>query len=125
MKIKALILTIAIVSSSAFAGGKITYLACPQLDDRAKDLIVVLNQDNGTASVQSPSNGSGLNFTSQASFGPDRVEWRKDSKSLKQLYSVNRETLILERKTFSEMSGVNHTDKSDCSIVKKSKSAKF
>ena len=113
------------VSTQALSAEKTIYLSCPHFDSRAPDLIVVLDQTNGSASLQSPSMGAGLNFTAPASFGPDKVTWRKDSKSFKQTYSVDRSSLVFERKTYSEMSSDVHTDKSDCDLVKKPKSAKF
>ncbi|EOG5421045.1 hypothetical protein ACLE0S_002849 [Cronobacter malonaticus] len=113
------------VSMQAMSAEKAIYLSCPYFDSRTPDLIVVLDQSNGLASLQSPSMGSGLNFTAPASFGPDKVTWRKDSKSLKQTYSVDRSSLIFERKTYSEMTSDVHSDKSKCNLVKKPESAKF
>ncbi|MDP1211568.1 hypothetical protein Q6268_28525, partial [Klebsiella pneumoniae] len=80
--------------------------------------IVVLDQNNGSASLQSPSMGSGLNFTSTAEFGPYEVTWSKDSTKYKQTYSVDRATLVLKRTTYSEMSNNTHTEVSDCKISK-------
>ncbi|WP_132926696.1 hypothetical protein [Sodalis ligni] len=114
-----------LMSSSVFAAGKIVYLSCPKLDERAPDLKITLDQSNGTASAQSPLSGSGLNFTSQASFGPEQVTWRSDSRELKQMFSIDRTSLMLERKTFSEMTGNTYSEKSECKIIKAPKSAKF
>ncbi|WP_129088604.1 hypothetical protein ACBV55_13655 [Franconibacter pulveris] len=113
----------AIISTSVSA--KVTYLSCPYLDNQASDLKIVLDQDNGTASLQSASSGPGLNFTAPASFGPEQVTWRKDNKSYKQTFSVDRMKLSFERKTFSEATGNTYSDRSECTIIKASKKAKF
>ncbi|EPC3765346.1 hypothetical protein [Klebsiella michiganensis] len=118
-------LCISLIGFSSMASAKITYLSCPKLDERAPDLIVVLDQSNGTASLQSPSMGSGLNFTAPAAFGPSEVTWRKDSTKFKQTYSVDRATLVLKRTTFSEMSNSTHSDISDCKISKPPQKNKF
>lgn len=110
------ILFVSIITSSAYAAEKITYLSCAKFDERAPDLIVVLDKAKGTASLQSSSSGSGLNFTAEAAFGPSEITWRKDSTKLKQTYSVNRSSLILKRKTFSEMTGNTYTDSSICTV---------
>jgi len=123
-KILFFLCTIAI-SSTASANSKVTYLSCPKLDDRASDLIVVLDPSNATASLQSPSSGSGLNFTSNAAFGPTEVTWRKDSPRLKQTYSVDRGSLVLKRKTFSEMTGSTDINSSECSIINPKRNNKF
>lgn len=112
-------------SFSAFSNAKNVYLSCPRFDNRAPDLKVILDESNGTASLQSSSSGAGMNFTSQASFGPDKVQWRKDTKSLKQTFSVDRSTLVFQRKTISGLSGETYIDKSDCEIIKSAKHTKF
>lgn len=121
MKKLMVFLAVCLASSLVLAHAKSTYLSCPQLDERASDLKVVLNQENGTASLQTSSGGPGLNFTSPASFGPDVVQWRKDSHSLKQTYSVDRSTLVLERKTLSGMTDKTYSEKSNCTVVSVSK----
>lgn len=118
-----IVIFLACLSSAAY--GKAVYLSCPNLDKRAVDLKVILDEANGSASLQSPSSGSGLNFTSSASFGPSEVLWRHDSKSLKQTFSVDRTTLVLQRKTFSELTRDTYIEKADCSLIKGNKSAKF
>ncbi|HIF0661504.1 TPA: hypothetical protein ACXYP7_000710 [Klebsiella pneumoniae] len=118
-------LCISLICFSSLATAKITYLSCPYLDERAPDLIVVLDQNNGSASLQSPSMGSGLNFTAPAAFGPSEVTWRKDSTKYKQTYSVDRATLVLKRTTYSEMSNTTHSEVSDCKISKPPKQNKF
>lgn len=118
-------LCISLMCFSSLASAKITYLSCPKLDERAPDLIVVLDQSNGSASLQSPSMGSGLNFTAPAAFGPSEVTWRKDSTKLKQTYSVNRATLVLKRTTYSAMTNSTHSDVADCKISKPPTKNKF
>ena len=118
-------LFLALVSTQAYSSNKSIYLSCPHFDERAPDLVVVLDQSNGTASLQSPSMGEGLNFTAPASFGPDRVTWRRDEKNWKRSYSVNRSTLEFERKTYSVYFDDTSIAKSDCKIIKSPGSAKF
>lgn len=118
-------LCIYLMCFTSLASAKITYLSCPKLDERAPDLIVVLDQSNGSASLQSPSMGSGLNFTAPAAFGPSEVTWRKDSAKLKQTYSVDRATLVLKRTTYSAMTNSTHSDVADCKISKPPTKNKF
>lgn len=118
-------LVIGSMCQASFAAGNVTYLSCPELDKRADDLLVVMDQQGGTASVQSKKSGSGLNFTAPASFGPAEVIWRSDSASYAQLYSVNRESLVLKRETTSAMSGTVYNATSNCTIVKAPQSNKF
>ncbi|EOF5154681.1 hypothetical protein ACK1XB_001109 [Salmonella enterica] len=122
---KKLIIFIGLIFSSVVftANAKTTSLSCPGLDKRAQDLEVVLDAGNGTASLQSPS--SGLNFTEKASFGSELVTWSKKSSSFKQTFSVNRETLELQRKTYSNATGETYLEKTTCSLKRASKSAKF
>ncbi|EAO5314618.1 hypothetical protein CCR28_24425 [Salmonella enterica] len=124
---KKLIIFIGLIFSSVVftANAKTTSLSCPGLDKRAQDLEVVLDAGNGTASLQSPSSGSGLNFTEKASFGSELVTWSKKSSSFKQTFSVNRETLELQRKTYSNATGETYLEKTTCSLKRASKSAKF
>lgn len=110
---------------SCAAADSIVYLSCPHLDSRAPDLLVVLDRQSGTASLQSPSMGAGLNFTEKASFGPEKVVWRKDSSGFQQTYSINRSSLELERKTFSTRTSSTDIEKSDCTLVKSSTKNKF
>ena len=113
-------------SSTIFVvNAKTINLSCPNLDERAKDLEVVLDKSNGTASFQSPTGGSGLNFTEKASFGSELVTWTRRTELFKQSYSVNRVTLELQRKTYSMASGETYNKKSECTMLKESKSAKF
>ncbi|MDU4943839.1 MAG: hypothetical protein E6X23_20260 [Mixta calida] len=112
-------------SSLALSKSHVIYLSCPGVDERATDLKVILDQDNGSASLQTNEGGQGLNFTSPASFGPEQVSWRKDFKGYKQTFSVNRSSLKLERKTFSAMTGETYVEKSDCAIVKSAQKNKF
>lgn len=114
-----------ISSTQAFSAESITTLSCPGFDDRAPDLQVILDKSNGTASLQSPSMGSGLNFTAPASFGVDRVTWRKDSSSFKSTFSIDRETLVLERKTYSERTSNTDVTKATCKMISKIKNNKF
>ena len=102
-------LCISLIGFSSLATAKITYLSCPYLDERATDLIVVLDQNNGSASLPSPSMGSGLNFTAPAAFWPSEVPWRTYSKKDKQTYSVDISTLVLKRTTYSVMSNTTHS----------------
>ncbi|HGM5351277.1 TPA: hypothetical protein ACKP19_004989 [Serratia marcescens] len=125
MKRVLLSIFVTLISTTSFASGKLTYLSCPKLDDRAPDLIVILDEQSSTASLQAPSSGSGLNFTSKAAFGPVEVSWRKDSQSLKQTYSIDRQSLVLNRKTFSEMSGSTHINSSACTVVKSNRKNKI
>ncbi|EHR9527884.1 hypothetical protein KU919_004472, partial [Salmonella enterica subsp. enterica serovar Newport] len=122
-----IIIFIGIFCSSVFftLNAKTVNLSCPGLDKRAQDLEVVLDIDNGTASLQSPSSGSGLNFTENASFGADLVTWSKKSSSFKQSFSVNRATLELQRKTYSNATGETYNEKTECTIIKKNKASKF
>lgn len=124
---KQLVIFFGVFFSSAifFANAKTINLSCPNLDERAKDLEVVLDTNNGTASFQSPSNGSGLNFTEKASFGSELVSWTRRTELFKQSYSVNRVTLELQRKTYSLATGETYNKKSECTILKENKSAKF
>ncbi|MDU9393209.1 hypothetical protein [Pseudomonas sp. zfem002] len=100
------------------AAGNLTYLSCPGIDERADDLLVIIDQPNGTASLQSQKVGSGLNFTAPASFGPTEITWRSDSRDFPQKFSVDRAKLVLKRETTSRMTGDVYTDKSACSLVK-------
>jgi hypothetical protein len=109
----------------SLAAGNITYLSCPAVDKRADDLVVVLDQQNGTASLQSDKSGSGLNFTSPASFGPKYVSWQNQSKSFPQKFTVDRVSLILKRETTSRMSGSVYLETSACSIIKAPADTKF
>ncbi|MGR7540894.1 hypothetical protein ACU60L_18510 [Klebsiella aerogenes] len=116
---------VSLIGFCGVAKAQVTYLSCPELDERASDLIVVLDKSNGTASLQAPSMGSGLNFTAPAAFGPSEVTWRKDSSKFKQTYSVNRSTLILKRITYSEMSNNTHAETSKCKISNPPQKNKF
>ena len=107
------------------AAGNVTYLSCPSLDTRADDLMVILDQPNGTASLQSGKSGSGLNFTSPASFGPAQVTWRNDSKGLSQKFSIDRVSMELKRETTSAMTESVYVGKSPCSIAKAPANTKF
>lgn len=109
----------------SLAAGNVTYLSCPDVDKRADDLVVVLDQQNGTASLQSDKSGSGLNFTSPASFGPKYVSWQNQSKSFPQKFTVDRVSLILKRETTSRMSGNVYLEASNCSIIKAPANTKF
>ncbi|MCP2232882.1 hypothetical protein [Erwinia aphidicola] len=101
------------------------YLQCPNFDERASDLIIVLNEANGTAALQSKLGGSGFNFSEPASFGPNEVVWSKKSGNFKHTYSVNRSSLTFERKTFSGMTGETYSTKTECKISKAKASNKF
>lgn len=125
MKLSAYLVGLTIVCFNSYAKDKEVFLSCPHLDERAKDLIVILDNSNGTASLQSPSMGKGLNFVSDASFGPNVVTWRNDNRMFKQTYSVDRTTLEIQRKTFSETTEDTHIDKSACTLLKKIDKAKF
>lgn len=109
----------------SFAAGNVTYLSCPAVDKRADDLVVVLDKQNGTASLQSDKIGSGLNFTSPASFGPKYVSWQNQSKSFPQKFTVDRVSLILKRETTSRMTGSVYLETSTCSIIKAPADTKF
>lgn len=74
-------LSLMLVSTITYSASKVIYLECPNFDERAKDLVVVLDQPNGTASLQTSFGGEGLNFTAPASFGPSKVTWRRDEKT--------------------------------------------
>ena len=113
------------ISSFALSEGKKTYLSCPGLDSRANDLKVIIDQNNGTASLQSSVSGDGLNFTSLASFGPGKVEWVKKSHGLFQKFSVDRSTLKLVRETTSSLTGSTYLESSSCSIIEYPRDAKF
>lgn len=113
------------VSQAAFSAGSVTYLSCPDFDPRADDLLVIIDQPNGTASLQSQKSGSGLNFTSTASFGPNEITWRGNSKDLPQKFSVDRGTLVFKRETTSRLTNETYTDKSACSVVKASSKNKI
>ncbi len=117
--------TLMMVSVFSTAAPNIIYLGCPSLDERAKDLVVVLDQPNGTASLQTSLGGEGLNFTAPASFGPRKVTWSKNTKLFKSTYSIDRTSLGLERKTFSEMTSSTYSEKSDCNIIKSPRNNKF
>lgn len=114
-----------LASQAAVAAGNVTYLSCPHFDPKADDLLVIIDQPNGTASLQSQKSGSGLNFTSRASFGPNEITWRSDSKDLPQKFSVDRGTLVFKRETTSRLTNEIYTDKSDCSVVKASRENKI
>ncbi|HAJ7390798.1 TPA: hypothetical protein HNV44_18290 [Escherichia coli] len=114
-----------LLSAYSYSAPKIIYLECPNLDERAKDLVVVLDQPNGTASLQTSFGGEGLNYTAPASFGPSKVTWSKKSKLFNSTYSVDRASLALERKTFSEMTSNTYSEKTDCNIIKSPKENKF
>ncbi|MCP1507755.1 hypothetical protein J2Y83_003728 [Pseudomonas marginalis] len=118
-------LVIGVSSQASFAAGSVTYLSCPSLDKRADDLLVIVDQPSGTASLQSNKSGSGLNFTSPASFGPKEVTWRSESKSFQQKFSVDRVNLTLKRETTSGMTGSIYVETSPCSIVKAPSNTKF
>lgn len=111
--------------NAAHAANAEVYLSCPGLDERAPDLLVILDKSNSKASLQSPSSGVGLNFTADASFGPTVVTWRRDSGSLKHTFSVDRATLYFERKTIDTSNGLNMTKKTKCTLVKKNSGNKF
>lgn len=125
LKNKLLCLGLLASSVQAFSAESVTYLSCPGFDERAPDLQVILDKSNGTASLQSPSMGSGLNFTVPASFGPDRVTWKKDTGSFKNTYSVDRETLVFERRTYSERTSNTDVTKANCKMIPKNKKNKF
>lgn len=114
-----------VAGQTAFAAGSVTYLSCPDFDPRADDLLVIIDQPNGTASLQSQKSGSGLNFTSPASFGPNEITWRSDSKDLPQKFSVDRGTLVFKRETTSRLTNEVYTEKSACSQVKVSSKNKI
>lgn len=109
----------------SLAAGDVTYLSCPTVDKRADDLVVVLDRQKGTASLQSDKSGSGLNFTSPASFGPKYVIWQNQSKSYPQKFTADRVSLILKRETTSSMSGSVYVETSACSIIKAPADTKF
>lgn len=117
--------TLILASAFAYAAPKVVYLACPNFDERAKDLIVVLDQPNGTASLQTSFGGEGLNFTAPASFGPDKVTWRRDEKNWKRSYSVDRSTLEFKRNVYSVTFNDTMNTSSSCKIIKSPKNAKF
>ena len=125
MKKIIVVMSLALFCNTTYAADREVYLSCPGFDDRAPDLIVVLDKANGKASLQSPSSGVGLNFSTEASFGPDKVTWRRNSGSLKHIFSVDRSTLQFERKTLDTSNGLNHTQKTTCTIIKKNTSNKF
>lgn len=118
-------LVIGVSCQASFAASGVTYLSCPSLDKRADDLLVIVDQPSGTASLQSNKSGSGLNFTSPASFGPKEVIWRSESKNLQQKFSVDRVNLILKRETTSGLTGSIYVETSPCSIVKAPSNTKF
>jgi hypothetical protein len=124
---RVLFLALAICASSqpVMAASSALYFSCPSLDERADDLKVVLDQANGTASLQTEKLGEGLNFTSPASFGPQQVTWRNQSKSYPQKFSIDRVTMVLKRETTSTMTGSVSLDTSPCSMVKPPSGAKF
>lgn len=118
-------LSIVFTCQASLAAGSVTYLSCPTLDKSADDLLVVIDQSSGTASLQSGKSGGGLNFTSLASFGPKEVSWRNDSKGLAQKFSVDRVSLALKRETISEMTGAIYVETSPCSIAKQPANTKI
>lgn len=118
-------IVLVLASGAALAEGKVTYLSCPGLDSRANDLRVIIDQPNGTASLSSQTAGSGLNFTAPASFGPDKVSWKKKSSGLVQDFTVDRASLVLDRRTkFTYTENVS-LEKAQCTILEKAKNAKF
>ncbi|NAP01942.1 MULTISPECIES: hypothetical protein [Pseudomonas] len=117
-------LVLGCLSQTVFAAD-ILYFSCPALDKSADDLLVVIDQPNGKASLQSEKSGSGLNFTSSASFGPKQVTWRSDSRSYPQKFSLDRVTLTLRRETSSGMTGTVYEETSPCSMVKSPGNTKF
>jgi len=119
------LVSLVFASQPCWAVGSVTYLSCPDLDERARDLVVTIDQPSGSASLQSNSIGEGLNFTSPASFGPHEVSWRNQSKSYPQKFSIDRAKLILKRETTSSMSGAVYTETSPCTIVKAPSNNKF
>lgn len=118
MKRNILAVLIVFACQAASAAGNATHLSCPGLDKRADDLLVVIDQSGGTASLQSGKSGVGLNFTSQAAFGPSEITWRNDSKGIAQKFSVDRVSLMLKRETTSAMTGSTYVETSPCSIAK-------
>lgn len=118
-------LLFAFVSQGAFAASSATYLSCPSVDKRADDLVVVLDQQAGTASLQSGKSGAGLNFVSPASFGPKEVTWRDQSDRYPRKFSVDRVSLILKVETTSTMTDNVYVESSTCTIVKPPSGAKF
>ncbi|UVL53941.1 hypothetical protein [Pseudomonas sp. B21-035] len=120
-----LALIVGSASQASLAAGNVLYFACPALDKKADDLVVTLDQANGTASLQTSKSGSGLNFTSPAAFGPKEVTWRNQSSSYPQKFSIDRTSLELKRETTSGMSGTLYIEKSPCSIIKAPSNTKF
>lgn len=118
-------LLFAFVSQGALAASNATYLSCPGVDKRADDLVVVLDQQAGTASLQSGKSGAGLNFVSPASFGPKEVMWRGQSDRYPRKFSVDRVSLILKVETTSTMTDKVYVESSTCTIVKPPSGAKF
>ncbi|WP_137268472.1 hypothetical protein [Erwinia persicina] len=116
---------ICLVPQITFAGNLPVYLHCPNFDERAADLTVVLDQGNGTAALQSKAGGAGFNFSEKASFGPNEVVWSRKSGRFNHTYSVNRSSLMFERKTFSEMTGETYFTKTECQISKSQSVNKF
>ncbi|EEK8464019.1 hypothetical protein G9565_001245 [Salmonella enterica] len=118
-------LVLMLFSTLSYSAAKVIYLECPNFDERAKDLVVVLDQPNGTASLQTSFGGEGLNFTAPASFGPSQVTWRKDEKNWKRSYSVDRSTLEFKRDVYSLTYNKTMTTRSNCKIIKSPRTAKF
>jgi hypothetical protein len=122
---KLLALFFAFTCPATFAASAATYLSCPGVDKIADDLVVVLDQQAGTASLQSAKSGAGLNFVSPASFGPKEVIWRNQSDRYPQKFTVDRVTLTLKRETTSTMTDNVYVESSPCTIVKQATGAKF
>ncbi|AUX97037.1 hypothetical protein ACHHZC_07205 [Citrobacter freundii complex sp. 2024EL-00228] len=118
-------LSLMLVSTITYSASKVIYLECPNFDERAKDLVVVLDQPNGTASLQTSFGGEGLNFTAPASFGPSKVTWRRDEKNWKRNYSVDRSTLEFKREVYSLTFNDTMITKTSCKIIKSPNTAKF
>lgn len=109
----------------ALAADGASYFSCPSLDERADDLLIIIDKSHGTASLQSEKSGSGLNFTAPASFGPSQVSWRGNSVQYPQKFSIDRVSLVLKRETTSKMSGEVYLETSPCAMVKPPSNAKF
>ena len=118
-------LSLMLVSTITYSASKVIYLECPNFDERAKDLVVVLDHPNGTASLQTSFGGEGLNFTAPASFGPSKVTWRRDEKNWKRNYSVDRSTLEFKREVYSLTFNDTMITKTSCKIIKSPNTAKF
>jgi hypothetical protein len=125
--IRVLLLAVMICSvpQAAMAASSALYFSCPSLDKRADDLLIIIDQPSGTASLQSEKSGEGLNFTSPASFGPKQVTWRNESNSYPQKFSIDRVTMVLKRETTSAMSGSVYAETSPCTMVKPPSNTKF